>query len=172
MEPRLKPGTASPILEFETLSAGQWSLDRTRPRALDLIAVYRGLFCPYCRAFISDLARRSKALNERGIDPVIVSMDDAERARKASAEWDLGEITVGFGLTLEAARRWNVFITQREQDNRLTTFCEPAVFLVRPDKRLFAMLLQSIPSGRPDLDNLLQGIDYLAEHGYPIRGSA
>lgn len=172
MQPLLKPGMPAPSLSFQTAGGGEWNVTTTTPRSLDLIAVYRGLFCPYCRGFISQLASRLDAFRNLGIDPVAVSVDDRAKAQQASAEWQLGDMNVGFGLSTEVIRPWNVFLTTREQSGQMQTFCEPAVLLVNRDKKVFAMLLQSIPAGRPDVGNLLDGLEFLAKQGFPIRGAA
>jgi peroxiredoxin len=172
MNENFRPGAVAPPLSFDTVGGVRWSLHETRPATLDLIAVYRGFFCPYCKDFISKLASRLPAFAERGIAVTAVSMDDKDRAARASKEWSLGALPVGYGISAETARQWNVFLTTREQEGRKVTFCEPAVFFVTPSKHIFAIMLQSIPCGRPDLGNLLDGIDYLGKQGYPIRGAA
>jgi peroxiredoxin len=168
----LTPGMSAPPLSFQTVGGMEWNVATTTPKSLDLIAVYRGLFCPYCRGFISQLASRRDAFRNLGIDPIAVSVDDRAKAQQASTEWQLGDMNVGFGLSTEGIRPWNVFLTTREQSGQMQTFCEPALLLVNRDKKVFAMLLQNIPAGRPDLDNLLEGLDFLAKQGFPIRGAA
>ncbi len=172
MRQMLQPGDAAPALAVDTVQGAHWSLDRTAPAALDLIAIYRGAFCPFCKGFVSQLAARRAALVERGFMPIAISMDGSANAAKAALEWNLQDLPVGFGLTIDAARRWGTFLTTRPEGDQTTTFCEPAIFLVRPDKKIYAAIVQSIPCGRPDLDNLIQGLDFLAKQGFPARGTA
>jgi peroxiredoxin len=172
MKMMLQPGDAAPPLSVLTVQGSHWSVEGTKPAAMDLIAIYRGSFCPYCKGFISQLAARRTAFSERGITTVAISMDSAENAAKASSEWGLQELQVGFGLTADVARSWGIFLTTRLDGNQSMTFCEPAMFLVKPDKKIYAVLAQSLPCGRPDLDNLIQGLDFLAKLGYPPRGAA
>ena len=167
----LQPGDAAPALIVETVQGAQWSLDRTAPAALDLIAIYRGAFCPFCKGFVSQLAARRAALVERGFMPIAISMDGRDNAARASQDWNLQELTIGYGLTTEAARRWGTYLTTRPEGEQSVTFCEPAIFLVRPNKKIYAVLVQSLPCGRPDLDNLVQGLDFLAKQGFPARGT-
>jgi peroxiredoxin len=166
------PGMSAPSLSFPTTGGREWNVATTTPKSLDLIAVYRGLFCPYCRGFISELASHLDAFKNLGIDPIAVSVDDRAKAQQACTEWKVGDMDVGFGLSTEVIRPWNVFLTTREQSGEIQTFCEPALLLVNRDKKVFAMLLQSIPAGRPDLGNLLDGLNFLAKQGFPIRGAA
>jgi peroxiredoxin len=167
----LKPSMPAPSLSFDTIGKGRWSLAETHPRALDLIAFYRGNFCPYCKDFISSLEARAPAFLERGIDLTAISMDPVDLADRSVSDWQLKSLVVGYGLDLQAARAWRLFVTSRASGQGTSTFCEPALMLITPDKRVYAMVLQSIPSGRPDLDNFLKGLDFLAEHGYPVRGA-
>jgi peroxiredoxin len=167
----LQPGDAAPLLSVDTVQGAPWSLQRTAPAALDLVAIYRGAFCPFCKGFVSQLAARRSAFIERGILPIAISMDGKADAARAFEEWNLHELTIGYGLTIEAARRWGIYLTTRPEGEQLMTFCEPAVFLVRPDKKIYALLVQSLPCGRPDLDNLIQGLDFLAKQGFPARGT-
>jgi peroxiredoxin len=172
MQLLLKPGMPVPALSFRTVGGEVWDVAKTAPQTLDLIAVYRGVFCPYCRGFISDLASRLDEFTHLGIHPVAVSVDGEGRAMQAVEEWGLGRMAVGFGLSAELIRPWNVFLTTREQDGESQTFCEPALLMVTPQKKVYALLTQSIPSGRPDLGNLLEGLAFLAKQGFPIRGAA
>jgi peroxiredoxin len=167
----LKPSMSAPPLSLTLATGEPWSLSATTPKALDLIAFYRGDFCPYCRDFIRSLEARAPQFQGRGIDLTAVSMDSPELARKSVTDWDLSAVKVACGLSLEMARAWRIFVTTRQAETSLVTFNEPALVFVAPDKTIYAMMLQSIPCGRPDLDNLLGGIDFLAEHGYPTRGA-
>ncbi len=172
MQFQLKPGMPAPALSFKTLTGDYWNIKNTEPTGLDLIAVYRGLFCPYCRGFISALASQRESLGRLGITPIAVSMDDESKARQTKKEWNLGDMTLGYDVGIDDVRAWNIFLTTREQAGQMVTFCEPALLMVNPQKQIYAMILQSIPSGRPDLQNLLEGLEFLAKQGFPIRGSA
>ena len=166
------PGSQVPAMCVETVQRGPWDLGLSGPSTFDLIAIYRGSFCPYCRGFIKQLNVRTLAFRARGIEPIAISMDDEQHARRAVREWGLETLTIGYGFSLRAAREWGVFVTSRIQEGVEVTFCEPALYLVTPQKTLYAVIIQSLPCGRPDLDNLLDGLDYLQKQGYPVRGSA
>jgi peroxiredoxin len=168
----LTPGAQAPALRFHTAAGSTWTLDRQAPRSFTLVAFYRGVFCPYCRAFIATLDRLAGEYRSRGIEPVAVSVDTQENAKAAIAQWKLTSLPVGYGLDLDVARQWGLFVTQFNRDGRTVRFTEPGVFLIRPGNEIYAMLLNSLPCGRPDLPSLLEGLDYLAQQGYPARGSA
>jgi peroxiredoxin len=168
----LAPGTQAPSLRFNTVGAGPWVLGERPPRTFTLVAFYRGVFCPYCREFISSLDRLAGEFRSRGIEPIAVSVDSREKAAAATEQWNLTSLCVGYGLDLDVARCWGLFVTEVIRDGQTMRFTEPGVFLIEPGNEIYALLLSSLPCGRPDLPSLLRGLDFLAQQGYPARGSA
>jgi peroxiredoxin len=167
----LTPGTQAPALRFNTVGGSPWALGERPPLRFTLVAFYRGGFCPYCREFISSLDRLAEEFRRRGIEPVAVSVDSEEKAAAAVEQWKLTALPVGYGLDLDVARRWGLFVTEVTREGCTVRFTEPGVFLIRPDNEIYALLVSSLPCGRPDLPSLLSGLDFLAQQGYPARGS-
>lgn len=58
------------------------------------------------------------------------------------------------------------------KDEEPDVFNEPAMFLIRPDGTVYYESILSMPVGRPQVDELLQGIDFWSENDYPARGEA
>lgn len=168
----LIPGAQAPALRLNTAGGSGWVLDEQAPRSFTLVAFYRGVFCPYCKEFISSLDRLAGEFRSRGIEPVGVSVDSEEKAHAAIAQWKLTSLPIGYGLDLDVARQWGLFVTEVNRDGRTVRFTEPGVFLIRPGNEIYALLMSSLPCGRPDLPSLLTGLDFLAQQGYPARGSA
>jgi hypothetical protein len=44
--------------------------------------------------------------------------------------------------------------------------------LISPDRTVYYEALQSMPAGRPRLDDLLRGIEFWTANDYPARGNA
>jgi peroxiredoxin len=168
----LTPGARAPALRFNTAGGSPWTLHDQAPRSFTLVAFYRGVFCPYCREFISSLDRLAGEFRSRGIEPVAVSVDPEEKAHAAIEQWNLTSLPIGYGLDLDVARQWGLFVSEVNRDGRTVRFTEPGVFLIRPRNEIYALLLSSLPCGRPDLPSLLAGLDFLAQQGYPARGTA
>ena len=57
-------------------------------------------------------------------------------------------------------------------DGEPERFNEPGLFLVKPDGSVYYEALSSMPWGRPHLDDVLNGIDYVLRSDYPARGEA
>lgn len=51
-------------------------------------------------------------------------------------------------------------------------FNEPGVFILDDDGSLFWSSTATMPFGRPALDEIIAGVRYAQEHGYPARGAA
>jgi hypothetical protein len=99
-------------------------------------------------------------------------MDDKGRAQKSAEEWGVDDLMIGYGLAENLARDLGLYISSgRPGSAEPPVFSEPGLLLVKPDQTLYFASIQSMPFTRPSLDQLLQGIDYAIESGYPARGA-
>jgi peroxiredoxin len=173
----VKPREAVPPLEVQTVDGEPWKLADQRPEAFTMAVFYRGLHCPVCSRYLKGLADQQGEFEARGVEVIALSTDDRERAERARREWELGELRVGYGLTIEQARAWGLYISN---SRGLTSvgieepkqFNEPGLFLIRPDGSLYLAAVQSVPFARPHFDELLKAIDFIASKDYPPRGDA
>ncbi|MCB9598634.1 MAG: AhpC/TSA family protein, partial [Sandaracinaceae bacterium] len=78
---------------------------------------------------------------------------------------------IGYGASEDVVCRWGLFLSRSIQVGEPPRFCEPGLFLVRPDAVLHYASVQSMAFGRPDLELLLPSIDVLIEEDRPARGS-
>lgn len=142
-----------------------------------MIVAYRGLHCPICRNYLRDLDRKKEEFDKRGVQVVVVSSDDRGRAEQAKRDWELGNLTVGYGLSIEKAREWGLFVSAGHGKTSIgveepALFNEPGLFLVRPDKTLYASNIVTMPFTRPHFQDVLGALDVIIEKGYPARGEA
>ena len=56
------------------------------------------------------------------------------------------------------------------KDSEPARFSEPGLFLIQPNQAMFFESIQSMPWGRPQIDDLLGAIDFVLENDYPARG--
>lgn len=166
------PRRPAPSLSVELTGGGTWRLADRRPDTFTMVVFYRGLHCPVCHAQLRELDRRLDELTARGVDVLAVSGDDRERASRTVSEWKLERLHVGYGIEEATMRRWGLFVSRAIKDGEPARFNEPGLFLVRPDGTIFYEAITSMPWGRPRLDDILGGIDFVLEHGYPARGEA
>ena len=168
---RVRPREQAPPLEVQLLSGGTYVLSEQRPARFSMVVFFRGLHCPVCGSQLRELERGLDELERRGVEVVAVSGETLERTRQLHDEWRLEHLSLGFGLTEEQMRAWGLFVSRGVGDEP-ALFNEPGLFLVSPDGSVFYESLLSMPVGRPRLGDLLGGIDYWVEHGYPARGEA
>ena len=171
----LMPRQPVPELEVATVGGGTWRLNENPPETFTLVVFYRGLHCPICGNYMRDLARRAPELAELGVDVVVISGDSEERAAKAKADWGIEELTVGYGLSLDKAREWGLFISSSNGKTSIgieepALFSEPGLYLVRPDGTLYFGTVQTMPFARPSFGDITKAIAFVKERGYPARG--
>ena len=173
----LLPRKPTPALDVDTVGGGRWSLAEQKPKNFTMVVFYRGLHCPVCRKYTSELNGMIGEFNKRGISTLIVSTDAKERAEEAKAKWGLPNLTVGYGVSIETARKWGLYIST---SRGLTSagieepplFAEPGLFLVKPDGTLYWASEQSMPFARPHFTEIAAAIDFAVSKNYPARGEA
>jgi len=171
----LFPRQPVPALEVPTVDGGPWRLADQKPENFTLIVVYRGLHCPICTTYIGDLNRKVEEFEQRGTKVIAISSDPEDRARAAKEKWGLDRLTVGYGLDLDKAREWGLYISSgRGQTSagvdELDLFPEPGLFLVRPDGTLYFASVQTMPFARPQFGEVLKALDFVIAKDYPARG--
>lgn len=171
----LFPRQPVPALEVPTVDGDTWRLAERTPANFTMVAFYRGLHCPICSRYLGELARLQGEFAERGVEAIAISTDGDERAREAKQAWGLDSLTVGYALSLEAARAWGLYIsTSRGKTStgmeEPALFAEPGLFLVRPDGTLYFGSVQTMPFARPSFREVLGALDFVLKSGYPARG--
>lgn len=173
----LKPRERTPALSVQTVAGTVWTLAGQNPEHFTLIVFYRGLHCPACHAYLSELNRLHADFVARGVRVVVISSDSAERAAQAVKDWELTNLTVGHSLPIEEARRWGLYVSTSRGKTSVgieepALFSEPGIFLIRADGTLYFIAVQSMPFARPHFDEMLRAIDFVLKNNYPARGEA
>ena len=171
----LIPRRPVPTFVVPTTTGDTWSIGERRPESFSMIVVYRGLHCPICSGYLKDLDNKLEAFASRGVDVIAVSSDPAERADAAKRDWKLDNLTLGYGLGLDTARAWGLFIsagigTTSQGVEEPAHFPEPGLFLVKPDGSLYFASVQSMPFARPGFADVLKAVDFVLQKNYPARG--
>jgi peroxiredoxin len=171
----LMPRQPVPELAVPLVEGGTWRLGERRPERFTLIVFYRGLHCPICSRYLTDLDGRIEEFAKRGVDVIAISSDTAERARESAARWKLQNLRLGFDLSLDAAREWGLYISSSRGKTSVgveepAQFSEPGLFLVRPDGTLYFATVQTMPFARPNFADILQALDFVIKNDYPARG--
>jgi peroxiredoxin len=173
----IKPRQAIPPLEVASLDGGTWKLSEQSPENFTMVVFYRGLHCPICGRYLRDLDRKIDEFAKRGVEVIMISTDGEERARQAKETWELENVTVGYGLDLETARAWGLYVSSGIGKTSIgieepALFNEPGTFMVRPDGTLYFGTVQTMPFARPNFGEILQAVDFVLAKNYPARGEA
>lgn len=172
-----KPQTPTPDLKVETVGGDTWQLFKQNPENFTMIVAYRGLHCPICKTYLRELDRNYEEFKKRGVETIVVSTDVKERAETTKQEWGLENVPIGYGLSIDNAREWGLYISSSKGKTSAgieepEKFNEPGLFLVRPDKTLYAASYATMPFARPHFKEVLGALDFIIDKNYPARGEA
>lgn len=169
------PRQQVPALSVPTVGGGAWTLADQTPTNFTMLVFYRGYHCPICSRYLGDLDRRLDKFAELGVNAIAISSDGQERAENAKADWEIGHLPIGYGLTLDEARKWGLFISTSKGKTSAgieepPLFIEPGLFFVRPDNTLYWSSIQTMPFARPSFAELQASVQKVLEMNYPARG--
>jgi peroxiredoxin len=137
-----------------------------------MLVVYRGLHCPICKTYLRDLDRRLGDFEKRGVAVVALSSDARDRAERAREEWGIERLRIAHDFPSEAARTWGLYVSAAIKAEEPPRFVEPGLFLVRPDRTLYAASIQTMPFARPQFSEVLAAVEFVTAKDYPARGEA
>jgi peroxiredoxin len=173
----LVPRQPVPWLSVRTLAGNRWTLAEKTPQHFTMIVFYRGMHCPVCRRYLTELNNMVEKFSERAIEVIAISSDVEERARQTQSEWGLNKLAIGFELGIGDARQWGLFVSASRGKTSIgieepPLFSEPGLFLVRPDNTLYWSNVSTMPFARPHFEDILGGIDFVLKNNYPARGES
>jgi len=173
----LMPNKPVPDLELNIVGGGRYSLAAEKPQHFSTVVFYRGLHCPICRRYLSELETLLPEFEKRGVAVVAASSDAQDRAEQAKSGWGLANLRLGYGLSIEEARKWGLYVSRSNGKTSAGVvepdlFNEPGLFIVRPDGTLYWGTTSTMPFGRPHFNEILQSLDFVISKNYPARGDA
>lgn len=169
----VRPQAPTPALAVPLVGGGHWSLTDQHPDRFTMVVFYRGHHCPVCRGYLKQLDGLLDKLAEVGVTSVVaVSGDDEQRATRSAEEWGIGRLPLGYGQSVGSMREWGLFVSKGIEEGEPAEFGEPGLFLVRADGTLYAAVLNSMPFGRPHLDEIVGAIRWVNDNDYPARGES
>lgn len=174
---RLMPRKPVPALDVETLQGKRFRLAERKPQHFTMLVFYRGLHCPICRKYTSELNGMIGEFEKRGVSTLVLSSDPKERAQEAREKWGLPNLDIGYGLSIDDARKWGLYVSSGRGKTSAGVeepplFSEPGLFLVKPDGSLYWGNVSTMPFARPHFSEILAAIDFAVSKDYPARGEA
>jgi len=169
----LRPRQTVPVLDVALVGGGRWSLADQHPERFSLVVFYRGRHCPVCRSYLRQLDGLLDQLAEVGVTSVVaVSGDDEAAATASRDEWGIEWLAIGYGQQVAEMRDWGLYVSRGIKEGEPELFGEPGLFVISPDGTLYAAVLNTMPFGRPHLDEIVGAIRYANDHDCPARGEA
>lgn len=171
----LMPRQKTPDLALPTLDHGAFDLASETSERGTVICFYRGLHCPLCATYLTELEKRVGDFAERGVTTIAVSSDGEERARAMADKISATNLRFGYDLSLEKAREWGLYISTSRGKTSIgleepAMFSEPGLFMVTPEQTLYYGSVQTMPFVRPHFSELVGALDFAIKNDYPARG--
>lgn len=171
----LLPRKPVPNLTVPLLGGGQFELASETSERGTVICFYRGLHCPLCATYLTEFDKLAGEFAERGVGTIAVSSDTEERAHGMQDKIGAKTLRFAHGLPLDHARDWGLYISTSRGTTSIgieepALFAEPGLFMIKPDRTLYYMSVQTMPFVRPHFRELLGALDFAIENNYPARG--
>ena len=167
-----KPMAGGVMPTLVVAKAGGGDIRIGGPGRWQMVVIYRGKHCPLCRKYLKGLDGLLDEFRAIGTEVVAVSSDPREKAESETAEegW---RFSVGYDLTIEQMRTLGLYISKpRSSQETDRPFPEPGLFVVNPQGNTQIIDISNAPFARPDLQAVLNGLKFVQEKNYPIRGTA
>lgn len=169
MSKKIEAGGAMPDIEVTKLGGGTLRLGGTGRWQMTM--VYRGQHCPLCKKYLGALAGLKDRIADLGLEVVAVSADNEAQARGFAEEVGL-DIPVGFDLTKAQMQELGLYVSTPRPKETDHDFPEPGLFVTNPDGKVQIVDISNAPFARPDIAAILNGIAFIRDRNYPIRGTA
>ena len=127
----LDAGTPFPQIQMNTVGGGTRTLGKAHNgHEWQLVVVYRGLHCPICKRYLSQLQEMASAFYDQKVEVIVVSADPLEKAQKMVEEQAL-ELPVAYDLSPEQMAQLGLYISDpRSPQETDRPFAEPGTFVV------------------------------------------
>ena len=175
------PGETFPDVQVKTRDGEETSLI---PRLTEIIGaaddtawyavfIYRGKHCPICAKYLNKLQDNLAAFKSINTKVIAVSADSIAQLNDFYKDGisDV-EFPVYAGLSNDVMQNMALYMSEptsnKETDH---IFAEPALFVVNAKREIQIVEKANAPFVRPEIDQLLGGIEYTQKNEYPIRGT-
>lgn len=171
MSDKLGAGAPVPAITLDRVGGGTVMIGGAR-QGWQLVVVYRGKHCPICKRYLTGLKDLVEGYKAANTEVVAISGDPREKADAFAAEIQ-PNFAVGYGLSIADMRRLGLYVSNpRSPQETDRDFPEPGLFLVNPGGRAQVVDISNAPFARPDLGAVLNGLKFIQEKDYPVRGTA
>lgn len=166
---KLRAGAPMPVFSVPRVGGGEVTVGTAA--AWQMVVVYRGRHCPICRKYLKVLDGLVEDFRAIDTEVVAISADTPDKAQSEAAEEDW-HFSVGHSLALQQMRALGLYISEpRSPQETDRPFAEPGLFIVNPAHCAQVIDISNAPFARPDLLGVLNGLKFIREKDYPVRGT-
>lgn len=170
VERKIAPGAPMPRLSLPSADGGRIELGGEG--RWQVAVVYRGQHCPLCRKYLKTLDGLLDEFRGIGVDVIAISGDPRDRAHEETME-ENWRFPVACELGQDQMRELGLYISEpRSEQETDRPFPEPGLFVTNPEGKVHIVDVSNAPFARPDLQGVLNGLKFIQEKNYPIRGTA
>lgn len=169
---KMEAGAIFPSISKSTLDGTQRDLSKPLGgKDWQMLIVYRGRHCPLCTRFLNELAAFTPRLEALNIDLVAVSGDSKEQLQQHTSKLEVN-FPLFYGLSIDEMKSLGLYISHpRSEQETDHPFAEPGLFIINEHGTLQVVDISNNPFVRPDLENLVSGLEWIRKNDYPIRGT-
>ncbi|MCH2039472.1 MAG: redoxin family protein [Saccharospirillaceae bacterium] len=169
---KFEAGSTFPSITKSTLEGTTRDLSKPlEGKDWQMLVVYRGRHCPLCTRFLNQLTEYKSRLEAINIDLVAVSGDSKAQLKEHTSRLDV-DFPLFYGLSLEEMKSLGLYISHPRSDQETDhPFAEPGLYVINEHGTLQVVDISNNPFVRPDLDNLISGLEWIRSNNYPIRGT-
>ena len=95
--------------------SGIFDLTKEKSRNFTMVVFFRGLHCPICINYLSELARLQSEFFDNGVNQIVISSDDKTRSEETASLIKADQIRYGYDLSIPVAREWGLYISKGEK---------------------------------------------------------
>ncbi|WP_367105953.1 peroxiredoxin-like family protein [uncultured Psychrobacter sp.] len=170
---KLKAGSQFPDIQVQMLSGEMTTLGKPENvHDWKLIVVYRGKHCPICTKYLNQLETVKGSFADAGVDILAISGDSKQQLQEHLKELEDINFPMAYGLTVEQMNELGLYISDpRSEKETDHPFAEPGVFVINAKGEIQIIDISNAPFARPELEMLANGLSFIRENDYPIRGT-
>ncbi len=151
----LNNGDAFPELEVAAVEGGALSLSGFLDGSFGVVLIYRGAWCPFCAAQLSDFAAEQTALDNLGVKVAAVSVDDLDTTAQLAAKLKLG-FWLGYGADADRIAALTGAFTNAEPK-----YLQPTAFILTPQGNVMAAVYATQAVGRLRAAEVLKFVSFM-----------
>jgi len=170
----IAPGSTVPALSLANIDGATVELASLTKDGPALVIFYRGGWCPFCNFQIQSLTKAYDQFKERGVTPVMISVDSPDEASKTSATYEIpfpvlsdGDLAahkafnVAFEVDADTLAKYKTYGIDLEaasgKDHH--NLAVPSAFLIGTDNKVLWAHADADYKTRPSTVQLLTALD-------------